>query len=73
VEPGQRVVTSGHSGTFPAGRPIGTVDSVVTRPGRSELRLLLRPAVPLYEIQHVFVLLSTPDPQRRALEERPIG
>jgi len=73
VEPGQRVVTSGHSGLFPPGRAIGTVDSVATRPGRSELEIFLRPAVPLYEIRHVFVILDTPDPDRLSLEDRSRG
>jgi rod shape-determining protein MreC len=73
VEPGQRVVTSGHSGVFPPGRAIGTVDSVQVRPGRSELRIYLRPAVSLPKIGHAFVLLRTPDSERLALESRPIG
>lgn len=73
VEPGQQVVTSGYSDVFPPGRPVGTVDSVEVRPGRSELLIYLRPAVPLYEIGHAFVLLRTPDPERDTLESRPIG
>jgi len=73
VEPGQQVVTSGHSGVFPAGRAIGTVDSVAVRPGRSEMLIYLQPAVPIYEIGHAFVILRTPDPDRKALEARPIG
>lgn len=73
VERGQEVVTSGHSGVFPAGRAIGTVDSVRARPGRSELLIYLEPAVPIYEIDHVFVLLRRPDDDRKALEARSIG
>lgn len=71
VQSGQRVVTSGHSGIFPPGRSIGTVDSVQTQPGRSELQIYLRPAVPLQDIRHAFVVLSTPDPERLDLESRP--
>jgi rod shape-determining protein MreC len=73
VEAGQSVVTSGHSAVFPPGRRIGTVDSVQVRPGRSELLIYLRPAVPLHEIDHAFVLLRTPDPDRQRLESRSIG
>jgi rod shape-determining protein MreC len=73
VERGQTVVTSGHSGVFPPGRPIGTVDSVRVRPGRSELLIYLEPAVPLDEISHAFVMLRLPAPARKQLEARPIG
>ncbi|MFO8099821.1 MAG: rod shape-determining protein MreC [Salinibacter sp.] len=68
VEEGQRVVTSGHSDAFPPGRAIGTIDSVATQPGRSELQIYLRPAVSLPEIRHAFVVLSPADSQRQALE-----
>ena len=73
VEMGHPVVTSGHSGVFPPGRSIGTVDSVSVRPGRNELSIHLTPAVPLYEIKHAFVLLHLPDPERVALEKQKIG
>jgi rod shape-determining protein MreC len=73
VESGQEVVTSGHSGVFPPGRTIGTVDSVQVRPGRSELLIYLEPAVALHEIGHAFVVLRLPDPKREQLEDRPIG
>lgn len=73
VERGQRVVTSGHSGVFPPGRLIGTVDSVAVRTGRNELSVRLTPAVPLYEIKHAVVLLRRPDPERLSLEDREIG
>jgi rod shape-determining protein MreC len=73
VEAGQSVVTSGHSGVFPPGRRIGTVDSVAARPGRNELLVYLRPAVSLYAIKHAFVLQRHADPERQALEARPVG
>lgn len=72
VKAGQQVVTSGHSNVFPAGYRIGTVDSVGPRPGRNELQISLRPAVPLHEISHAFVILRAPDPDRQAFEQRPI-
>ncbi|MFB6274040.1 MAG: rod shape-determining protein MreC [Salinibacter sp.] len=73
VKAGQKVVTSGHSAVFPPGRMVGTIDSVAAPPGRNELQIFLRPAVPLYEISHAVVILRTPNPERRALEKRPIG
>jgi len=73
VKAGHQVVTSGHSAVFPPGRRIGTIDSVAAPAGRSELRIYLRPAVPLYEISHAVVILRTPDPERESLEEEPIG
>lgn len=72
VETGQQVVTSGHSGIFPAGRAIGTVDSVAAPPGRNELRIFLRPAVPVQQISHAVVLLRLADRERRALEKQPV-
>lgn len=73
VNPGQKVVTSGHSDIFPPGRAIGTVDSVEVRAGRSELLIYLRPAVSLHEISHAFVILHPRDPERQQIESRPIG
>ena len=72
VTVGQRVVTSGHSNTFPPGRMVGTVDSVAALPGRTELQIFLRPAVPLYEISHAVVILRTPDPDAETLAEKPV-
>lgn len=71
VQPGQEVVTSGHSDTFPPGRRIGTVDSVAAPPGRNELRVFLRPAVQLYEISHAVVLLRTPRAAPQARKSAP--
>lgn len=65
VEAGQLVVTSGHSGVFPPGRQIGTVDSVAAPTGRNELQIFLRPAVQLYEISHAVVLLRSSQTEPR--------
>ncbi|MFO8232058.1 MAG: rod shape-determining protein MreC [Longimonas sp.] len=56
VEEGQRVSTSSHSSVFPSGWPIGTIDSVDTRPGRNDLTITLRPAVALHTLDHAFVM-----------------
>jgi rod shape-determining protein MreC len=73
VEPGQPVVTSGHSDVFPSGRRIGTVDSVAVQPGRNELLVYLTPDVTLSEIHHAFVVLRRPDAERVTLDQRPVG
>lgn len=73
VEPGQRVVTSGHSDVFPSGRMVGTVDSVVVQTGRNELLVYVQPAVSLSDIHHAFVVVREPDPERVALDAQPVG
>jgi rod shape-determining protein MreC len=72
VEPGQLVVTSGHSGVFPPGRAIGRVDSVMQQPGQNELRMHLTPAAPINEVDHAFVILLEPPTAQVALESEPI-
>lgn len=72
VARGQLVVTSGFSGVFPPGLPIGRIDSVSALPGRSEYRLFVRPSSPLSQAQYVFVVLRRPDPELVALDEQSI-
>jgi rod shape-determining protein MreC len=72
VQPGQLVVTSGHSGIFPPGRAIGRIDSVARQPGRNELQMYLSPAAPMNEVEHAFVILRRPPPEQVALESEAI-
>ncbi len=72
VEKGQFVVTSGFSSIFPPGYPIGRVDSVAKRPGRNELEIQVRPSAPLQTVEHAFVILQRPDPERLKLETQRI-
>lgn len=72
VEPGHLVVTSGYSGTFPVGYPIGVVDSVAFRTGRNERYVYVRPLAPLDKIQFAFVILERPDPELSEVERQPI-
>lgn len=71
VQKGQLVVTSGFSATFPPGYPIGIVDSISTSTGRNALAIYLRPAAPLANAEHAFVVLVEPNPERLAIEETP--
>jgi rod shape-determining protein MreC len=70
VAPGQLVVTSGYSGIFRPGLPVGVVDTMLALPGRLSWRILVAPAAPLGNLHHVFVLLDKPDPDRLTLEIR---
>lgn len=72
ILPGQLVTTSESSSIFPDGLPVGYVDSVATRPGRSELFITLRPSVELGEVEYVFVILERPDAEIDSLRQRDI-
>jgi rod shape-determining protein MreC len=68
VEEGMLVTTSGYSGVFPAGVPIGTVDSVFAAQGRNDFVIYLRPAAPISQVSYLYVLLATPDPEIASLQ-----
>lgn len=68
VEPGQLVVTSGYSGVFPSGFPIGTVDSVLARTGRNELTVFVEPSASIANAEYAFVVMQTPEPERLEVE-----
>jgi rod shape-determining protein MreC len=73
VEEGMLVTTSGYSGVFPAGVPIGTVDSVFAAQGRNDFVIYLRPAAPISQVSYVYVLRALPDPEPAALREEASG
>ncbi len=68
----QLVVTSGFSGTFPAGIPVGTVDSVYAAKGQNDLVIYLEPAASVSTVDYVYVLLDEISLERRELEETPV-
>ena len=70
VERGMLVVTSPFSGVFPAGVPVGRVDTAYAAPGRNDYVIHLTPAAPVSEVGYVYVLLTRPDPERAILEAR---
>ncbi len=69
VRRGQIVTTSGYSEVFPAGIPVGIVDSVFAGQGRNDFMIYLRPSAPISKVNYVYVLLIQPDPEQAALEE----
>jgi rod shape-determining protein MreC len=62
VEKGQVVVTSGMSGVFPEGYPIGVVDSVRGTPGQNNLEIFIRPTTLLSRAEFAFVVVNTEKP-----------
>ena len=65
---GQLVVTSGFSGTFPPGIPVGKVDSVFAAKGRNDLVIYLEPSSSVSTVDYVYVLLDEISAQRQELE-----
>jgi rod shape-determining protein MreC len=72
VEPGMLVTTSGFSGVFPAGVPIGRVDTVFAARGRNDLVVYLQPAAPISTVDFVYVMLRAVDFEQEELEATPI-
>ncbi len=68
VEPGMLVVTSPFSGVFPAGIPVGRVDTAYAAAGRNDYIIHLEPAAPISSVGYVYVLLTRPDPEQAILE-----
>ena len=68
VERGMLVTTSPFSGVFPAGVPVGRVDTAYAAAGRNDYVIHLTPAAPISEVGFVYVLLARPDPERAILE-----
>ena len=71
VTRGMQVVTSGGTGIFPAGFPIGTVVEAKATAGRNALDIAVRPAAPSGEATHAVVLLVVPDSARMAIDTAP--
>lgn len=64
VEKGELVVTSGYSGVFQPGYPIGVIDSVFVNQGDITWQIHVRPYARLDNATHAFVIRSIPDPDR---------
>ncbi len=68
VERGMLITTSPFSGVFPAGVPVGRVDTAYAAAGRNDYIIHLTPAAPVSQVGYVYVLLTRPDPERAILE-----
>lgn len=71
VREGMLVVTSGISSVFPAGFPVGRVESVQARAGRNALDIELSPASPVNRARFAFVVLGGFDAELEAITQRP--
>jgi rod shape-determining protein MreC len=69
---GQLVVTSGFSGTFPPGIPVGKVDSVFAAKGRNDFVIYLEPSAALSTVDYVYVLLDQISTERDSLQSTPL-
>ena len=63
VEIGDKLVTSGLGGAFPAGYPVATVSTIELKPGRPFAELEATPAAALSQVREV-VLISRPPTSR---------
>jgi len=70
VRPGDVVITSEYSTYFPAGIRIGVVTAAHGSEGSLFQTVEVRPAVDFTRLEEVFVLTTTPDSERVALERR---
>lgn len=71
VRKGMLVVTSGISSVFPAGFPVGRVESVQARAGRNALDIEISPTSPVNRARFAFVVLSEPDPALLEIDQNP--
>ena len=69
VTRGMLVTTSRYSDVFPAGTPVGRVDTAYAARGRNDYIIHLTPASPISEVGYVYVLKIRVDPERVLLEE----
>jgi rod shape-determining protein MreC len=68
VRPGDVVMTSEYSSTFPAGIRVGLVDRVNEQEGSLFKHVVITPGVDFVKLEEVFVMVAEPDPERTALE-----
>ena len=69
VRRGMLIRTSPYSDVFPAGVPIGKVDTAFAAQGRNDYIIYLTPSAPIGEVGYVYVLRVRPDPEQAILEQ----
>ncbi len=71
VSKGDTIVTAGYThGFYPAGIPIGYVDSTAVRKGQNDWLIYVRPMVMISQTEHAFVLLFKPDIEQTRLLQK---
>jgi rod shape-determining protein MreC len=72
VQPGDVVVTSEYSNTFPAGIRVGVVSRVRDQAGTLFKRVVVNPSVDFVKLEEVFVIAAVPSVERERLEAAPL-
>lgn len=72
VQPGDVVVTSEYSNTFPRDVKIGTITKVSEKPGSLFKDIDLTPSVNFALLEEVFIITALPDTERTSLENRKV-
>lgn len=70
VKPGDLLVTSDYSSTYPPDIRIGLISSVREEPGSLFREVIVAPSVDFIRLEQVFVLAAVPDSERVALENK---
>jgi rod shape-determining protein MreC len=70
VKPGDVVMTSDYSSTFPPGVRIGLISSVTEQEGSLFKHVVIAPSVDFVKLEEVFVMRALPDPEKSDLENQ---
>jgi len=70
VKPGDVVLTSDYSSTFPPGIRIGLVRSVTEQEGSLFKYVIITPSVDFVKLEEVFVMTTVPDEEKSDLEQQ---
>jgi len=68
VRPGDVVITSEYSSSFPAGIRVGIVDQVSEREGSLFKHVVITPGVDFVKLEEAFVMIAQPDSEKVELE-----
>ncbi len=70
VKPGDVVLTSEYSSTFPPGIRIGLIESVKEQEGSLFKHVIITPSVDFVKLEEVFVMTRVPDEEKIDLEQK---
>jgi rod shape-determining protein MreC len=70
VKPGDVVLTSDYSSTFPLGIRIGVISSVTEQEGSLFKHVIITPSVDFVRLEEVFVMTTVPDEEKTDLERQ---
>jgi rod shape-determining protein MreC len=71
IREGDTIVTSGYGQLFPFGLPLGVVEEVVANTRSLTYSVMVRPALDVNQLNHLFVITGGPAPALPALEASP--